>query len=101
MTGSHHSPRRRWVSICCDRSRSAAPTGWRGWYAPQLPPARRRASPSSGESSPTPAFASAFATGFWRRFRHAEIVTARYEPVYGALLLAYREHAVSVTELRE
>ncbi|MGB8908012.1 MAG: hypothetical protein WCC84_04635, partial [Candidatus Cybelea sp.] len=49
------------------------------------------------------------AAGFRERVRdgilavlpHAEIVTARYEPVYGALLLAYREHAVSVTELRE
>lgn len=31
----------------------------------------------------------------------AEIVTPRYEPAYGALLLAYREHALSVTELRQ
>ncbi len=31
----------------------------------------------------------------------AEIVTARYEPAYGALLLAYREQALNVTELRE
>ena len=59
------------------------------------------ASRSSAVSSPTPAFASAFATGFWRRFHVAEIVTARYEPAYGALLLAYRERALSVTELRQ
>jgi glucosamine kinase len=32
---------------------------------------------------------------------HAEIVTARYEPAYGALLLAYRERAIDVSELRE
>jgi hypothetical protein len=32
---------------------------------------------------------------------HAEIVEARYEPVYGALLLAYRELGRDVTELQQ
>ncbi len=39
--------------------------------------------------------------GIMAALPHAEIVAARYEPVYGALLLAYRERAIGVTELHE
>jgi N-acetylglucosamine kinase-like BadF-type ATPase len=35
-----------------------------------------------------------------RGLPHAEIIEPRYEPVYGALLLAYRERGHDVTELR-
>jgi N-acetylglucosamine kinase-like BadF-type ATPase len=39
--------------------------------------------------------------GILEALPHAEIVAAHYEPVYGALLLAYREHGLNVTELHE
>lgn len=38
--------------------------------------------------------------GILQRFPDAEIVDARYDPVYGALLLAYRELGLNVTELQ-
>jgi glucosamine kinase len=38
--------------------------------------------------------------GILRRFPNAEIGDARYEPAYGALLLAYRELGMNVTDLQ-
>jgi glucosamine kinase len=40
------------------------------------------------------------ADGILRPHPNAEIVEARYEPVYGALLLAYQERGLRVSELR-
>lgn len=45
-------------------------------------------------------FAQAVRGAILRRVPEAEIVEPRYEPVYGALLLAYRELGLDVTELQ-
>lgn len=46
------------------------------------------------------AFREHVKAGILRTYPAAEIVEARYEPAYGALLLAYRELGFDVTELR-
>ena len=46
------------------------------------------------------AFSERVTAGVLQKLPAAEIVQARYEPAYGALLLAYREHGLRLTELQ-